>query len=71
MTTGDWSDHGAAGLRMMGEVLDDRVLLGGGGGVLDADGAEQFICAHCGGPANQRCTGEQGANRSHLCESRK
>lgn len=38
----------------MGEVLDDRVL---GGGDPATDGAEQFVCAHCGGPANQRCTG--------------
>jgi hypothetical protein len=38
----------------MGEVLDDRVL---GGGDPGGEGAEQFVCAHCGGPANQRCTG--------------
>ncbi len=35
-------------------MLDDRVLGGGDPGV---EGADQFVCAHCGGPANQRCTG--------------
>ena len=47
-------------------MMEERVL---GGGDSGAEGAEQFVCAHCGGPANQRCTGTEEEN-SFVANSR-
>jgi len=38
----------------MGEVVGDRLE---GGVDQTGDASEQFVCAQCAGPANQRCTG--------------